>query len=89
MNEKKLAKILKQSANYIEENNFQSHIPVSLNKEISNCNFELLQQECDNLGFHICKMEETPFDTKFYKSVSKEKNSRYVVYTDKSIYNHN
>ena len=89
MNEKELAKILKQSANYIENNNFQSHIPVDLNKEISACDFNLLKKECDNLGFHICRTEETPFDTKFYKSVSKEKNSRYVVYTDKSINNYN
>ena len=89
MNEKELAIKLKQSAVEIETNNFQSHIPVSLNKEIGNCNFDLLKQECDNLGFHICRTEETPFDTKFYKSVSKEKNSRYIVYTDKSINNHN
>ena len=44
MNEKELAKILKQSANYIENNNFQSHIPVDLNKEISACDFNLLKK---------------------------------------------
>ena len=89
MLEKELANKLLIDAKRLEEHNTQSLVPVNLNNQIDSCNFELLQQECNNLGFHICYMSQAPFDSKFYKRQSKYTNNKYLVYTDKSITNIN
>lgn len=85
MNEKELALILQNDAIELDCSNCQSCCPVPYFNDIDNCNFQLLQQECDKLNFHICKTKDIPFDKRYYKNQYK-KGSKYTIYTNNSIH---
>lgn len=84
MNEKELALILQKDAIELENSNCQSCCPVPQFNDIDNCNFKLLQQECNKLNFHICRTNESPFDKRYYRTQYK-KGAKYMIYTDNSI----
>lgn len=56
--------------------------------KLAKSNFELLQKECNNLGFNILNLCDTPFDEKENKRQWKQQKG-IAVFSEESLHNPN
>lgn len=53
-------------------------------EELQKCNYKKLQQECNNLGFYIYKVKESPIFQEEDKNMP-FRNQAYIIYSNYSL----
>jgi|GEM_PF-3257282 len=53
-------------------------------KELLDCDYKTLQKECNNLGFYIYKVKDSPIFREYDKNIP-NKSKAYIIYSDYSL----
>jgi hypothetical protein len=85
MNEIELCEKLEESYKDLVKNQYNAiYIYYHELQDLETCDFELLQNLCENKGFHIYKANQSPINTTFYKKIWKQYKG-IVLYSDISL----